>query len=155
MSVLVLDIKAYEAVYQKAWTYKFHNQVDINYCQTLKAYETDEGLQSLIKDWLWLNEYSYLRRYREKGKPDMAPFLTFKSSSDTINSYQMLKYLLCIQYNIEISTIKSGYTGMEDEVLIPESVMGSYEVLEKAIQDIQYTIISQLPEYQEAKWDEV
>lgn len=154
MSVLVPDLKVYEAVYQKAWSYGFNNTCDINYCSVLKSYNEDH-VQQLVKDWLWLNEYSWIRRHDDDGsKPELHEFLSFNHGKK-INTYQMLKYLECIRYNIELDTIKTGKTGMEDPVIIPQDKLNSYETLVKAIEEIKSAIINELPEYKQTKWDQI
>jgi hypothetical protein len=154
MSVLVPDLKVFEAVYNKAWLYGFNKVCDINYCHTL-SFSDEEKLKTHVKNWLWLNEMSWIRMYEDNGqKPDLVDFLTFRNGKN-INTYQMLKYLQCIDYNIEIETIKTGKTGHEDPFLIPDNIIDSYNLLKKAIEEIQNVIISQLPEYEEAKWSEI
>lgn len=153
MSVLVPDLKIYDAVFEKALKYTFHNVCDINYCGILGR-QTENQLKKHVCNWLWLNEMSYIRRYQDGSKPDLGDFLTFKSNAN-INTYQMLKYLECIKYNIEIETIKTGKTGNETPFLIPDEKMESYNLLEKASEEIQCTIISQLPKYKSAKWADI
>lgn len=153
MSVLVPDLKIYDAIYEKAWSYGFHKVCDINYCNTLSLYN-EETLKNHVKNWLWLNEMSWIRRYEDGKKPNLADFLTFRSKKH-INAYQMLKYLECINYNIEIETIQTGKTGHEDPFLIPDDKMESYKLLKKAIEEIQCVIISQLPEYKNSKWSDM
>ena len=153
MSVLVPDLKIYDAVYEKAWAYGFHKTCDINYCHTL-SFNNEDVLKKHILNWLWLNEMSYNRRYEDGATPNLHDFITFRYPK-IINTYQMLKWLQCIDHNIEIDTIKSGKTGMEEPFLIPDDKMESYKLLQKAIKEISSVIISQIPEYRDAKWSEV
>lgn len=153
MSVLVPDLKVYDAVFEKAWSYGFHKVCDINYCNTL-SFNNEETLKNHVKNWLWLNEMSWIRRYEDGDKPNLADFLTFRSKKH-INTYQMLKYLHCIDYNIEIETIQTGKTGYETPFLIPDDKMESYRLLKKAIEEIQGVIILEIEEYKEAKYCDV
>lgn len=150
MSVQVPDLKVYKEIYKKAWSYGFNNTCDINYCSTL-SFTNESVLESHVKNWLWLNELSYLRRYEEENLPELHMFLKLRSGSP-VNTYQMLKYLECIKYNIEISTIETGKTGFEYEITIPTDKADSYLILCNAIDEIKSTIINQIPKYKDAKW---
>lgn len=145
MSVLVLDLEVYEAIYEKAIDYTFRNVCDINFCSVLK-HKTENQLKKIVFDWLYLNELSYNRRYREENEPHLNQFLKFKSNVN-INTYQMLKYLECIKYNIELDTIETGFSGTEKPIKLKSDILESYEVLKLAIEEIKTTIISSLPEY--------
>lgn len=150
MSVLVHDLEVYEAVYDRAVTYKFNRTCNIDYCQTLNL--EDHELQNHVKNWFYLNEWSHSRKYEEGNQlPELTEFLTFRYTKDKINVYQMLKYLQSIRYNIELTTIKKGRSNKEN-LEIPENLINSYNLLKKAIEEIQTTIISKLPEYEKAKW---
>ena len=153
MSVLVPDLKIYEAVYQKALDYSFRKTCDINYCHTFREI-SEKKLQQHVKNWLYLNELSYIRRYEDGKKPELHEFLTFRRSGN-VNTYQMLKFLNCIRYNIEIETIKNGKTGAEEPIEISFDMMESYNLLQKAIEEIMCVIIGEIDQYQEAKWSEV
>lgn len=137
MSVLVADPKIYEAIYSKMLSYRNRNQVDINFCSVFNRM-TEEEIQQFVKTLCNLNEHSYDRKYKEKTKigEELSKFINFSYQLSKINTYQMLKYLQMIRYNIEI----------KNKVLIK---------LDDAISEISYQIINQLPEYQIAKWAEI
>lgn len=153
MSVLVADLKVYEEVYKKAWNYTFNKVCDINYCHTLGSLG-EETLKKHVKNWLYLNELSYIRRYDEGDKPELHNFLNLKPGT-AVNTYQTLKYLNCIDYNIEMNTIKNGKTGHEKEIIISEELQESYDLLKKAINEIKDVIISQIPQYKKAKYSTI
>lgn len=153
MSVLVPDIKVYEAVYSKAWGYAFNKTCNINYCYTL-SFDDEDKLKQHVKNWLWLNEMSWIRRYEDGDKPNLEAFLTFKNGKP-INTYQMFKYLQCIQYNIEIDTIEKGVKIDSDRCKLSDEMMDSYKLLEAALIEISTTIIKQIKEYKEAEWSEI
>lgn len=67
----------------------------------------------------------------------------------------MLKYLQCILYNIELTTIRTGKTGNEKKMDISADLIESYNLLKKAIEEIQIQIINEIPQYQAAKWCEI
>jgi len=93
-----------------------------------------------------LNDLSYCCKYREPVellKPvKIAPF------GAEPNTYQFLKWLHCIHYNIEISTIEHAgrKISMLDKVCM--------KFLKRLIADTEQTIINSLPEYDKAKWSE-
>ena len=150
MSVLIPDLKIYTAVYEKSIAYTFSKVCDINYCSTLGRL-TENQLQKTILDWLWLNEMTYNRMYNEQDEPYLGQFVEFKPV-ETINTFQMLKYLDCIDYNIEIETIKTGRDGEQPKIEIPSDKMESYKILCRAIDEIKSAIINEITEYQNAKY---
>lgn len=152
MSVLVLDLEVYEAIYKKACEYQYNNEVNIEHCHTLS--ENEDYLKTVIRDWLYLNELSHSRRYREEEEPFLSTLLTFKGGKK-INAYQMLKYLQCVMYNIEISTIKNGYDGTQGKMNISDTMMHSYKILGDAISEISQSIIAQIPQYKKANWSNI
>lgn len=151
MSVLIPELKVFEAIHGKIEGYKFHKVCDINYCSSLKLEENEA--KEFIKNILTLNELSYIKRYREDTAPHLKDFLTFKYKGETISTLQLLKYLECIYYNIEIYTIKNGYEGNEQNEIKPD-LMRSYEVLKKSISELKSTVISELTNYRELKYCE-
>lgn len=150
MSVLVHDLKTFKAVYNKAVTYKFNRTCNIDYCNTLSL--EDGELQKHVTNWCYLNEWSFNRKYKGGNiLPYLYQMLTFKYKREKINTYQMLKYLSSIYYNIELDTIKIGRTGNEP-IEIDFFMLESYKILEKTIDELKSTIIAQIPEYKKAKW---
>lgn len=152
MSVLVPNLEVYNAIFNKAISYTFNKVCDINYCYTLGKL-TENTIKKNILNWLWLNEMSYNRRYREDNEPYLHQLMEFKNA-ETINTYQMLKYLNCIEYNIELNTIETGHDGMQPKIEIPPDKKESYSILKKAINEIQNVIISEIDEYKNAKYCE-
>ncbi len=140
MSVLKLDVDVCEAVYNKAVSYTFRNQVDINYCSTLGRF-TKTDLQEIIKSWFILNELSYNGKYKDIS-PSIVDLITFRTAH-SINTYQMLKYMECIRYNIEPNTIKRNLNTFEEQ---------SLKVLNDAIDEIKSIIINELEEYKKSRW---
>ena len=159
MSVMVIDPKTMDAVYRKLEFYENYTQVDINYNQAVRSYLYNGGdLKQLVKDWLYLNELSFIRRYREdlQGvKPDLEPFLTFVSSK-SISTVQMLKTLQFLVYNIEITTIERGYDETKQKPLkISDSMMHSYKILNDILDGCKNAVIGELDEYKKAKWGDL
>lgn len=148
MSVQTIDIEIFEAVYQKAHRYTFNKQVDINYCNVLGS-KTEKELQDLIRAWSRLNELSYRDKYEPATVEDEATllhsFIVFEKRSN-INTYQMLKYLEAIRYNIEEDIIIRWLTVVEASSLV---------TLSAAINEIRKQIVQATPEYNAAKWSTI
>ena len=151
MSVILLSLNHYKAVYNKACTYRHKKILDIDYCYTLSSGMSDNRIKHLIKQWYQMNYLSYCYRY---GKNIDGKFL--QDSNETIhnwdyeqikdkpcNPYQMLKLLQSIRYQIEEDNFK------EDERKFYNT---SLQILNRAINSIQDSIISNNPEYKAAKW---
>jgi hypothetical protein len=148
MSVQMIDLKIYDAVYEKATSYQYNKVCNINFCQTLRL--DDKTLQKHVANWCTLNELSYIHRYNEVEKvPELSEFLNFRSNK-SINAYQMLKYLQAIDYQIEPDTIKHG-----TKENLPFHLEKSYQLLKSAIIDMLHTIVASQPEYEEAKWSDI
>lgn len=154
MSVLVADLKVFEKVYCKAVDYLYRNVCDINYCYTLRRLEHKEHVKEWVKNILFLNEWSYNVRYEDNTKCFLHDFVDFTKYHKTISTVQMLKYLQCIRYNIELETIRTGKTGM-DKREIPQNLLDSFNILEATIDELKTTIICKLvPEYDTAEWSD-
>lgn len=158
MSVMVADLKLMDAIYRKLEYFENNTQVDVNYNEALRQFVYNSGdIKQLVKDWLYLNEWSFIRRYREDlegKKPYLIPFLTF-TSSKSLNPYEMLKHLEFLVYNIELSTIRKGYSDSQEPCIISSSLMHSYDTLVKVIESCRMRIIAELPKYKSAKWGEL
>lgn len=147
MSVILLSLEHYKVVFQKACIYQFHRTVDIDYCASLSC--TESQLKTLIKDWYKMNYLSDCKRNNEPYDDEyleweLQKIDKFKNEFPKCSTYQMLKALECINYQIE------------DIVDIPEvketELSASYSMLIEAIDEIKDTIIGRQPEYKNAKW---
>lgn len=145
MSVLAISSNQFKEVYNKACKYQYRDTVDIDFCNTLKN-ENQESLKNWCKSLLELNYKSYKKRYNKHC--DLEELDNDKKIIDSWNwntmgkacsTYQMLKFLECINYNIEL-----------DKTELDNST--AYQTLIKAINEIRYNIISQIPEYKNSKW---
>lgn len=157
MSVLVANKEVFEAVHKKIWTFQFNKVCDIDYCNTLSL--SDNECERFIKELATLNELSYNARYRETDAPILAEFLDLNKGGEKISTLQLLKYLQCIDYNIEVSTILNGYDSSnamtEDEKRKFKFEYGNtLELLERSINELQNSIISHLTDYKKLKWSE-
>ena len=132
MSVLVLSPEVYSQIYHRIYMTKENKQCDINYCYELREF-TEDTLKAFIVELSNLNEKSYNKRYNEKSKVLQSEFINFNTAK-FIDVYQFLKYLICIDYNIEIQNKKA------------------VKKLRAIISSVQFAIIDSLPEYKKANW---
>jgi len=143
MSVLVPEVEVFNNVYDKAVNYTFHKVCDINYCSTL-GHMTEVQIKNTIKTLCDLNVESYEKAYKQNpGEVKFSDTIKFDRSGSIIDTYQMLKYLECIYYNIELDTIDRELNRMESD---------SMKTLRKSIDEIKSAIIGEIPEYKDAKW---
>lgn len=154
MSVMTLGLEVYQEVYKKACSYEWRREVDINYCRTLQS---NEGH---LRDWVcWLYEMvhvSYCVHYKrpiEEGwlqtiNKEIQSWRYSEFKTQNINTYQMMKYLQCIRYQIEDYEMKpDGKWKKEYDAPL--------KMLEDAVNEIGLRIIHEIPEYRAAKWGEV
>ena len=151
MSVQDLPFELYEEVFNKTCTYISRCTLDIDYCSTLQLTE----LQA--RTWVsYLNEMvylSYCSRYRHKPEGarfaiDAVKFGRLRYANikhPPCSTYQMLKHLHCIDYQIECTT-------MREAGLWEEEYEQPYTLLQEAITEIGLHIIQNHPEYQAAQY---
>jgi len=154
MSVLVPDLEVFERIFKKVNSFQYRKECDINYCYTFSAaIQSEKKAGEFVKNILELNELSYIKRYREEKEPVLQNMLKLDLKADSIETLQLLKYLNCINYNIEIDTIKTGCNGTENNTIKPELIK-SYELMKLAIQELQYTVINELTNYRDLKYND-
>jgi hypothetical protein len=140
----MLDIEAYGQLYNKLESFAANTQVDINHCGVFQQMKDSKAIERLVKIWCELNELSYCDRYGE-DYDRLCDFIDFSQDGPTPNTFQALKWMQCISYNIEPDTIKRELTKAENEAL---------DVLREAINEIMIRIIEGLPQYESASWCE-
>jgi hypothetical protein len=158
MSVLIPDMGVFTYV-KSGFVYAANNRsIDDKYSESISSHcrdrFTEEEAVRWTKNLLLLNCKSYAARYREK-LDDLRPF--FKDHNVPIKAVQLLKYLQCIQYNIELRTIENGYSEADEKSVkfdVTEQDRKDVKLLDDFIRDIQYSIVSQMPEYANAKYSE-
>lgn len=151
MSVLVVDLKVYEQIYNKIISFKHNNTVNINYCNTFASWDNEETIKEVVRNWCWLNEWSFNRKYNEPNEK-LYKLLNLRFSGPACSTYQLLKWLECIRYNIELDTIRQGRTADSSKIIISAELLESYKYLEAFIQNVMTTCVSQIPEYKAAEW---
>lgn len=149
MSVILLSLDHYKEVYKKACTYEFRRTVDINFCNALAT--NSKRLRAWLKSLYTMNVQSLHGPYDESdeacieiGTNTIDGWIPLDMKGPTCDTYQMLKLLESIHYQIEESTIQEkGFPYDEDSV----------RLLEKAINELKTRIIADIPEYKQAKWN--
>lgn len=146
MSVQIIETEVFNEVYRKMVDYTFRREVDINYCGVF-ARHTEEQLREFVLILCNLNDESFCKKYYPEKPVNMTEFkeLDFSFEIPKINTYQMLKHLHCISYNIEVCTIERELTDLEGNVM---------KKLRLAIDEISLAILNTVPEYKVAKWNE-
>lgn len=141
---MVASANAYEKIFVKLVSYTYRRTCDINYCSVFSNM-VEPTIKDIVTTWCNLNEESYNIRYKDDDKARLSDFLKLHYSGETINTYQALKTLEFINYNIEPETI-------EEKRNLNEKEKQYIQILKRAISEIKNTIINQIPEYNAAKW---
>lgn len=149
MSVQIPDLKIYQKVATKIFYATSNKVCDINFfpsCFSFKNPLTEEQIWNTVKTWLNLNECSYNARYKEEAdEHSLTEFLQCSFVYDSPNTYQFLKWLECISYNIERSTVEQVRPLSEEET-------NALKFLDNLIIEAKNAIIGSLPEYKAAEW---
>lgn len=151
MSVMTLGLEVYKEVFMKACSYEWRRTVDINYCSSLKSNEAH------LRQWVYrlyeMVHVSFCVHYDDGVdqeelqmiKEIIASWRYNDFKEPNCNTYQMLKHLQCIRYQIEDYEMKpEGKWKVEYNE--------AWEMLNNAISELKCRIIEEIPEYIEAKW---
>lgn len=148
MSVLIPDLQvynylqaaieklAYTTVIEEFWSDSVKNH--FRNCPDIEA-----EAERLILSWLKMNQDSYSKRYNETSeeteRTNLIPFYHSTYTHKPLKALQALKYLQCVDYNIEIK---------------PEEEQSSkdLQLLRNCINDLSSSIIGQLEEYKAASY---
>lgn len=160
MSVQIPDFKIFQ--YVEMGFYVTVNNSVINDLYTHSTREhcrnklADKEATRWIKNLLLLNCKSYSARYREPlGDYHKLYTSIFRVGKlITVEACPLLKYLECIEYNIEMSTIENGYFTDSIKFELSEQDRKDFALLQAFRVDLTKAIVSQLPTYQNAKWAE-
>jgi len=159
MSIMIIDNEVYERVATKMFYSSFNTTCNNNYFYCCTKLSEDE-IKIHVKTWLQLNEWSYVCAYGARLPDEKYEslcsllYLDFKFPEP--DSYQFLKWLHAIQYNIEIDTISAnGWSGIPGSYTVTEQDLQSFEFLQNLILEVAQAIIKSLPEYDSAAWANV
>lgn len=116
-----------------------------------------EEANRLVKFWMWLNGMSYAIAYEKGDYTDYTAFMGRHSFNPS--AIQLFKYLQALHYNIELDTLRDGedHSGQKvcEGIVFTDQQLYDIEILIKWKRELSISIISQLPEYQNARWNEV
>lgn len=145
MSVLVPELKVFEQILRKVDSFKFKKVCDIDYCNALSLEE--KGARDFVQNILHLNELTYNRTYEEQEQEIMLfEMLNLSGNADKVDTLQLLKFLQCVSYNIDLLTVRTGRRG-QDSHEISQNLLSSHELLLKAIDELKDTVIKELTDY--------
>ncbi len=145
MSVLVPELKVFEQILRRVDSFKFHKTCDINYCNALSLEE--KGARNFVENILHLNELTHIRTYEEEQPETMLfEMLNLSGNAKRVDTVQLLKFLQCVSYNIDLLTVRTGRRG-QDSHEISQDLLSSHELLLKAIEELKDTIIKELTDY--------
>lgn len=157
MSVLIPENIVFEYV-ENGFSYAANNTIiDDRYSETIRQHCKDKDFYIEAKRWtkniLLLVYKSYAARYNE----ELGPIEFYKTKIHFVNGLQLLKYLECLCYQIEIYTIEHGYNEADPsfkKFVLSDQDKTDYKILCDFIADLRICIISQLTDYKNAKWSD-
>lgn len=152
MSVVLLDPELYKEVYNKACQCSDGGKSEMGILDCFSR-KTERQIRELIMNLYEMNEASYSARYKEEldterirqVKSMMSGWRYDDIKTKPCNIYQLLKWLECIEFQIEEPTMKTAG-------LWRQGYEESMHELKDAIDCVASAIISNIPEYKEAKW---
>lgn len=156
MSVLIPDVDVFSYVRCGLTKTALNRVVDEFYSYSVQKHFRDKGTDQifnesirLVKSWCRLNERSYVAAYRHHGESfdDLSEFITEKQYD--VEAVQLVKYLQCIDYNIEDDTIQEDEA---KEYQLTEQDKADLKLLRAWIPEVNAAIVHQLPKYEEANW---
>lgn len=153
MSVVMLELGLYQEVYNKVCKCKNSRTSEVGTISGLN-FLTESSIRHWIAKLYEMNDKSYCARYKEEfhpcllGNEAISKWRYDDIQKKPCNIYQLLKYLHCIDYQIEEDA-------MRDADLWDVSFDAPMRILRDMIGNIEQAIINNIPEYKEAKWWDV
>lgn len=145
MSVLIPDLEVYNYVNAGIEKMAFNHTVNEFYSYEISRHfkncpDIEEEAKRLTLVWLSLNQNSYNKRYpAEKDEINLCGMYYKTFTKKPLTACQLLKYLNCIEYNIEIKPAD-------------EQTKKDLQLLTDVIDDLKGAIIGELPEFKAATW---
>lgn len=161
MSVLVLAPQCMEYIHAGLVKAAYRSSCDIYFSSSIreyfKDYDIEQESERLVKSWQELNILSFCVAYNEMGA-NKADTINFRQTHQ-VNIYQLLKYITCLIYNIELNTIKRKQSYSQGEVAnvpaLTEFHQEDYALLKAWREDIQAAIIGNIMDYELAHWSDI
>lgn len=150
MSILIPSKNVFNYIHSGLERAAYRNECDEWYSQVIRSHfrhkDIDKESRRLIESWQELNLLSYNIKYQQNTAETITKFRpTFTHKEMEVN--QLLKYVQCVQYNIEPGTI-------EDLMEMTSQQKDDLKLLQEWEIDIAGAIVNQLPEYKKATWCE-
>lgn len=146
MSVLTLSPDTYNYIRVGIERAAYNSQCDEFYYYSVKQQCENKDIQSeclrLVKSWADMNEKSYCLKYNEKFH-SLSTFINPTFTKKPLTPVQLLKYVECLSYNIELEHWEQT-----------EQETADYSLLKKLRTEIGAAIIGSLPEYKNAAWSD-
>jgi hypothetical protein len=137
MSILVLDHQVFSYICSGLKKAAYETEVTTMYSSKIRHYfagkDINQEATELVKQWFVMNETSYNIRYKETGTTEDVLQLRYYP----VKPHQLLKYLMCLEYNIELGETKP------------------LKLLRQWINDLMYGIVSDSELYKSAKWSDL
>lgn len=159
MSVLIPDMVVFQYI-ENGLVYAANNgTIDDRFSEYARAYfqkkDVNVEAKRVTKNLLLLVNKSYAAHYREKIIPSVD--LYYKSATHFVKGCQLLKYLQCVRYQIEVHTIEHGYSEVDPNRIIfvlSDQDKADIKLLDKMITDLAFSIVNQITEFKNAKWSD-
>lgn len=151
MSVLVLDPKAISYI-KRGLEYAAHNAVcDELHSSTIWGHFKNfsgvfEESDRLMRSMYELNQLSYDLKYKHEEFSNLYRFVL--PTIGIVCPYQLLKYIECLNYNIESDTILSSGGTLSDRQLLDIKLFEDWEY------DILKALVHSTKKYKDAKWSD-
>ena len=144
MSVLIPDLQVYNYIQTGLQRLAYNNIVDDLFSNTVNKYfrncpDYEKEAERLVLSWLKMNIESYNKRCQVKETTDLIGLYYPTFPHKDLTACQLLKYLQCVEYNIEI---------------VPKDLQQrkDLQLLKDCIDDLLNSIVHNLPEYNKATW---
>lgn len=147
MSVLTMDLKAFSYMHEGLKNTGYNSEVDDFYSPSIREHFRTKDIEAestrLIKAWINLNDKSYGKKYKKsKNRLPMSEFYREYSHTGKITATQLLKFVQCLIYNIELEHWRNSSQEKAD-----------YRLLEAWSYDLLNAIVATTQEYKNASWD--
>lgn len=147
MSVLVPDLRVFNYIQAGIEKIAYNSLIDEFHSYSIQKYfkncpDISKEAEKLILSWLNMNQMSYNKRYpNDKDDTNLCGMYYSTYTHKPLTAIQLLKYLECVLYNIEIE---------------PEDIYFKtrLELLKNCTDELTRAIIAQTEEYKHATWSE-